>query len=60
LNKKEQIEKLDIKRAEALLQNYRGEFMATMAYPWIASKVNLMNKLFTQFLKELAHYCEQI
>ncbi|UZM99839.1 hypothetical protein OL548_07480 [Lysinibacillus sp. MHQ-1] len=54
------MKKLDIKRAEALLQNYRGEFMATMAYPWIASKVNLMNKLFTQFLKELAHYCEQI
>jgi len=44
LNKKEQIEKLDIKRAEALLQNYRWEFMATMAYPWIASKVNLMNE----------------
>lgn len=34
--------------------------METMAYPWIASKANLMNKLFTQFLNELAHYYEQI
>ncbi|SCY33021.1 bacterial transcriptional activator domain-containing protein [Lysinibacillus fusiformis] len=50
---------MDIERAEALLQDYRGEFMATMAYP-IASKANLMNKLFTQLLKELAHYYEQV
>lgn len=60
LNKKEQTGKLDIERAEALLQDYRGEFMATMAYPWIASKANLMNKLFTQLLNELAHYYEQV
>ncbi|MFF6017332.1 response regulator [Lysinibacillus fusiformis] len=60
LNKKEQTGKLDIESAEALLQDYRGEFMATMAYPWIASKANLMNKLFTQLLKELAHYYEQV
>ncbi|GED64212.1 bacterial transcriptional activator domain-containing protein [Lysinibacillus fusiformis] len=59
MNKKEQTGKLDIERAEALLQDYRGEFMATMAYP-IASKANLMNKLFTQLLKELAHYYEQV
>jgi len=60
LNKKEETGRLDIERAEKLLQNYRGEFMATLTYPWTTSKANLMNKLFTQLLNELAHYYSQV
>ncbi len=56
LNTKAETGRLDIEKAEELLQNYNGEFMATMDYSWTASKANLMNKQFSQLLDELILY----
>ncbi len=56
LNTKAETGRLDIEKAEELIQNYHGEFMATLDYSWTASKANLMNKQFTQLLDELIHY----
>ncbi|WP_230875046.1 response regulator [Lysinibacillus cavernae] len=56
LNNKAETGRLAIEKAEELIQNYQGEFMATLDYSWTASKANLMNKQFTQLLDELNHY----
>lgn len=57
LNSKMETGKLDIKKAEALIQNYQGEYMATLDYPWVTSKANFMNTQFTLLLYDLVeHY----
>ncbi|WP_241774601.1 MULTISPECIES: response regulator [Lysinibacillus] len=57
LNRKMETGKLDIETAEALIQNYQGEYMATLDYPWITSKANFMNNQFTLLLHDLVeHY----
>ncbi len=56
LNTKAETGRLNIERAEELIQNYHGEFMATMDYAWTTSKANLMNKQFSQLLDELILY----
>lgn len=56
LNTKAETGRLNIEKAEELIQNYHGEFMATMDYAWTTSKANLMNKQFSQLLDELILY----
>ncbi|WP_370048472.1 response regulator [Lysinibacillus sp. RC79] len=57
LNGKAETGKIDVEKAEALLQNYQGEFMASLDYPWITSKANFMNNKFTLLLHDLVeHY----
>ncbi|MFF2179467.1 response regulator [Lysinibacillus sp. NPDC058147] len=57
LNGKTETGKINIEKAEALLQNYQGEFMASLDYPWITSKANFMNNKFTLLLHDLVeHY----
>lgn len=56
LNTKAETGRLNIEKAEELIQNYNGEFMATMDYAWTTSKANLMNKQFSQLLDELILY----
>ncbi|KOP71424.1 transcriptional regulator [Lysinibacillus sp. FJAT-14745] len=57
LNGKTETGKIDVEKAEALIQNYQGEFMASLDYPWITSKANFMNNKFTLLLHDLVeHY----
>jgi len=57
LNNKMETRKLDVEKAEALIQSYQGEYMATLDYPWITSKANFMNNQFTLLLHDLVeHY----
>lgn len=56
LNTKAETGRLNIEKAEELIQNYHDEFMATMDYAWTTSKANLMNKQFSQLLDELILY----
>lgn len=57
LNGKTKTGKIDIEKAEALLQNYQGEFMASLDYPWITSRANFINNKFTLLLHDLVeHY----
>ncbi|MGE7696762.1 response regulator [Lysinibacillus sp. NPDC094177] len=59
LNGKTETGKLDIEKAEALIQDYQGEYMAALDYPWITSKANLTNNKFTLLLHDLIeHYTE--
>ncbi|MEY9974473.1 two-component system LytT family response regulator [Lysinibacillus sp. RC46] len=59
LNAKAETGKIDVERAEALIQSYQGEYMATLDYPWITSKANFMNNKFTLLLHDLVeHYTE--
>lgn len=57
LNNKMETGKLDIEKAEALIQNYQGQYMATLDYPWVTSKANFMNNQFSLLLHDLVeHY----
>jgi len=57
LNEKMESGKLNIEKAEVLVQKYQGEYMATLDYPWIISKSNFMNNQFTLLLHDLlVHY----
>lgn len=57
LNGKTETGKIDVKRAEALVQKYQGEFMTSLDYPWVTSKANFMNNKFTLLLHDLIeHY----
>jgi len=57
LNEKMESGRLNIEKAEALIQKYQGEYMATLDYPWIISKANYMNNQFTLLLHNLeGHY----
>lgn len=57
LNGKTETGKIDVERAEALVQNYQGEFMTSLDYPWITSKASFMNNKFTLLLHDLVeHY----
>ncbi|MGE8037000.1 response regulator [Lysinibacillus sp. NPDC093692] len=57
LNDKTETGKIDVGRAEALVQNYQGEFMSSLDYPWITGKASFMNNKFTLLLHDLLeHY----
>ncbi|WP_337992214.1 response regulator [Lysinibacillus sp. JNUCC 51] len=57
LNAHMETAKIDVEKAEALIQSYQGEYMAALDYPWITSKANFMNNKFTLLLHELIeHY----
>jgi len=57
LNGKTETGKIDVEIAEALVQNYQGEFMTSLDYPWITSKASFMNNKFTLLLHDLVeHY----
>ncbi|WP_427110662.1 response regulator [Lysinibacillus xylanilyticus] len=57
LNANMETAKIDVEKAEALIQSYQGEYMAALDYPWITSKANFMNNRFTLLLHDLIeHY----
>ncbi|MGE7132427.1 response regulator [Lysinibacillus xylanilyticus] len=57
LNANMETAKIDVEKAEALIQSYQGEYMAALDYPWITSKANFMNNKFTLLLHDLIeHY----
>ncbi|MGE7691645.1 response regulator [Lysinibacillus sp. NPDC097214] len=57
LNGKTETGKIDVERAESFIQNYQGEFMTSLDYPWITSRANFMNNKFTLLLYDLIeHY----
>ncbi|MCL1697968.1 response regulator [Lysinibacillus sp. Bpr_S20] len=57
LNAKSETGKISIERAEALIQSYQGDYMASLDYPWMTSKASFMNNKFTLLLHDLVeHY----
>jgi len=57
LNDRTETGKIDVERAESFIQNYQGEFMTSLDYPWITSRANFMNNKFTLLLYDLIeHY----
>lgn len=57
LKEKEEFGKLAVEKAEVFIQNYKGEFMATLDYAWIHRKSNYIHNQLTLLLSYLVeHY----
>lgn len=56
LNNKLETGIIDIEKAEKFIKNYQGEYMATLAYPWTISEINVKNKQVFQLLDYMADY----
>ena len=57
LKDKEEVGELAIEKAEVFIQNYKGEYMATLDYAWIHSKSNFIHNQLTLLLSYLVeHY----
>lgn len=57
LKNKEELGELDVEKAELFIQNYHGEYMATLDYSWIHSKANFIHNQLTLLLSYLVeHY----
>ena len=57
LKENEENGKLAVEKAKVFIQNYKGEYMATLDYAWIHSKSNYIHNQFTLLLSYLVeHY----
>ncbi|MFJ7648714.1 response regulator [Lysinibacillus sp. NPDC097279] len=57
LKDKETFGELDVEKSELFIQNYHGEYMATLDYSWIHSKANFIHNQLTLLLSYLVeHY----